>query len=155
MTSNEKALHSISIFSTLNEEEVQRIAAACVERSYPASEIIFVEHTEGDELYMILEGEVGIQIELANEDDAMPLLTLGPGDVFGELSVVDDAPRSATARTFTDSHVLVLKKRDFDHLIESDHHLGFKVMREVAKLVSRRVRATNQKILDNVSWGMI
>ena len=149
------SLQATSIFSDLDPSEIHRIAELCQERTYQASDIIFVEHTEGNELFIILEGEVSIRLELASDDEDMPLLTLGKGDVFGELSVVDDSPRSATARCLSDASVLVLKKEDFDRLIDSDHDLGFKVMRNVAKLVSRRVRATNQKILDNVSWGMI
>jgi CRP-like cAMP-binding protein len=114
-----------------------------------------VEHTEGDEMYLIIEGEVSIQLELANEDDMMPLITLRGGDIFGELSVVDESPRSATARSLTPTRLLVLSKKDFDNLMESDHELGYKVMKKIAKLVSRRVRHANQKILDNVSWGML
>jgi CRP-like cAMP-binding protein len=149
------SLHATSIFSDLDPSEIHRIAGLCEERAYQAADLIFVEHTEGNELFIILEGEVSIRLELASDDESMPLLTLGKGDVFGELSVVDDSPRSATARCISDARVLVLRKEDFDRLIETDHDLGFKVMRNVAKLVSRRVRATNQKILDNVSWGMI
>jgi len=152
---HKESLKTISIFSDLNDSELDRLAEVCSERTYLADEFIFVEHTEGDELFMILDGEVSIQLELSNEEDSMPLLSLGKGNVFGELSVVDNAPRSATARAATDTHLLVLGKKDFDNLIESDHDLGLKVMRNVAQLVSKHVRTTNQKILDNVSWGMI
>lgn len=155
MTTIKEAIHHVSIFQDLTEDETGRVAAICGARSYSEGEVIFVEHTEGNELFLILDGEVTIQLELANQDDAMPLVTLGRGDVFGELSVVDEAPRSATARCARDARVLVLTKADFDRLIESDHDLGLKVMRNVAQLVSRRVRQANQKILDNVSWGMI
>lgn len=148
-------LSQSSVFADLSTEELARVAGICSERDYPGGEFVFVEHTEGDELFVILEGEVAIQLELACEEDGMPLVTLGPGAVFGELSVVDESPRSATARCLTDIKVLVLKKVDFDNLIESDHDLGFKLMRNLARLVSNRVRKANQKILDNVSWGMI
>jgi CRP-like cAMP-binding protein len=148
-------LRSVSIFADLTEDEFRRIGGLCADSSCAAGEIVFVEHTEGSEMFLILEGRVSIQLELANEEDVMPLVSLGKGEVFGELSVVDASPRSATARALEDSRFLVLKKKDFDDLMESDHTLGFKVMRSVAKLVCRRVRATNQKILDNVSWGML
>jgi len=155
MNSYEKILKTVSIFSGLDEDEIQRVAGICAERRYREGEIIFVEHTEGDELFGILDGEVSISLELTSEDDAMPLVTLRAGDVFGELSVVDESPRSATARAMTDCLVLVIGKKDFDALMEADHDLGFKVMRNLARLVSQRVRSANQKILDNVSWGMI
>jgi CRP-like cAMP-binding protein len=148
-------LNSVSIFSDLEGDELERIAERCEERKFSADDIIFVEHTEGNEMFLILEGQVSIQLELTNEDDVMPLITLKSGDIFGELSVVDESPRSATARSLTDTNLLVLSKRDFDDLMESDHELGYKVMRMIAKLVSRRVRHANQKILDNVSWGML
>jgi CRP-like cAMP-binding protein len=153
---NRKAwLKTVSIFSDLDDNEVTRIAERCHEKTFAADEIIFVEHTEGDEMYVIIEGEVSIQLELANEDDMMPLITLKGGDIFGELSVVDECPRSATARSASDTKLLVLSKKDFDNLMESDHELGYKVMKKIATLVSRRVRHANQKILDNVSWGML
>ena len=150
-----EGLRSVSIFADLTDDEFRRIGELCAESRCAAGEVVFVEHTEGSEMYLILEGEISIQLELANEEDAMPLVSLGKGEVFGELSVVDASPRSATARALEDSRFLVLKKEDLDNLMESDHTLGFKVMRSVAKLVCRRVRATNQKILDNVSWGML
>ncbi|MCA9439815.1 MAG: cyclic nucleotide-binding domain-containing protein, partial [Candidatus Omnitrophica bacterium] len=112
-------LHSVSIFADLNDEEIAKIAEICEEREALRDDVLFVEHTEGDELFIILEGEVTIQLELTSEEDAMPLITLQKGDVFGELSVVDDAPRSATARCLTDCHLLVLKRDDFDRVMES------------------------------------
>ena len=148
-------LRSVSIFEDLDDEVLERISSICETRDYLRGDIIFVEHTEGDELFLILEGEVTIQLELTSEEDAMPLITLQKGDVFGELSVVDEAPRSATARCLTDCRLLVLKKADFERVMDSDHTLGYKVMSQVARLVSRRVRYTNQKIVDNVSWGML
>jgi CRP-like cAMP-binding protein len=151
----ENDLRGVSIFKDLSEEELARVGKLCSEKNFSADELIFIEHTEGDEMFLLLEGEVRISLEMANEDEAMPLVTLGSGEVFGELSVVDDSPRSATARAGTDCRCLVLKKEDFDRLIEEDHDLGFSVMRNVARLVSRRVRNTNQKILDNVSWGLL
>lgn len=148
-------LKSVSIFSELDQDELHRIAEICAERDFLRGDVVFVEHTEGDELFVILEGEVTIQLELISEEDAMPLITLQKGDVFGELSVVDDAPRSATARCLTDCRFLVLKREDFNRVLESDPAMGYKVMSQVARLVSRRVRATNQKIVDSVSWGML
>jgi CRP-like cAMP-binding protein len=155
MNSYEEILKTVSIFSGLGQEEIRRLAKICSERRYHEAEIIFVEHTEGDELFVILEGEVSISLELASEEDAMPLVLLRAGDVFGELSVVDESPRSATARSLRGCRVVVIGKEALDALMESDHDLGFKVMRNLARLVSKRVRSANQKILDNVSWGMI
>lgn len=155
MNAYEDILKSVSIFSGLDQNEIHRVAEICTERCYHEGEIIFIEHTEGDELFVILEGEVSISLELTSEEDAMPLVSLRNGDVFGELSVVDDSPRSATARASSSCRTLVIDKKAFDSLMEIDHDLGFKVMRNLARLVSKRVRNANQKILDNVSWGMI
>ncbi len=155
MSTYESILNTVSTFSGLDEDEIHRVAQICSERRYHGGEIIFIEHTEGDELFAILEGEVSISLELASEEDAMPLVCLRTGDVFGELAVVDESPRSATARAVTDCRVLVIGKASLDALMEADHDLGFKVMRNLARLVSYRVRTANQKILDNVSWGMI
>ncbi len=155
MGSYESILAAVSIFTGLDQDEINRLSGICSERRYQEAEIIFIEHTEGNELFIILEGEVSISLELASEEDAMPLVTLRAGDVFGELAVVDESPRSATARALTDCRMLVIGKEPLDALMESDHDLGFKVMRNLARLVSRRVRSANQKILDNVSWGMI
>ena len=155
MSQYDGVLKSVSIFSDVDTYGIQRLGEICQERTYSEDEIIFVEHTEGNELFIILEGEVSICLELASEEDAMPLVTLRSGDVFGELSVVDESPRSATARALTQCRTLVIRKDQFDALMESDHDLGFRVMRNLARLVSKRVRNANQKILDNVSWGMI
>ena len=151
----DKYLQSVSIFSDLDDDEIAQIATICTERDALREEVLFVEHTEGDELYLILGGEVTIQLELTSEEDAMPLITLQKGDVFGELAVIDDSPRSATARCLTDCSLVAIKREDLDRVMEGNHTLGFKVMNQVARLLSRRVRSTNQKIVDNVSWGML
>lgn len=155
MTDYRPHLKNVSLFNGLEDRDLERVVRICHSRSCKEDEIIFVEHTEGSELFIILEGEVSITLELASEEDAMPLVTLRRGDVFGELSVVDESPRSATARCLADCEFLVIDKVDLDHLMDSDHELGYRIMRNMVRLVSQRVRSANQKILDNVSWGMI
>ncbi|GMV64720.1 MAG: cyclic nucleotide-binding domain-containing protein [Candidatus Omnitrophica bacterium] len=148
-------LKNVSIFAGLDEKALAQASLICTSRTCHEDDVVFIEHTEGSELFIILKGEVSITLELASEEDAMPLVTLRKGDVFGELAVVDESPRSATARCLTDCEFLVIEKADLDGLMESDHDLGFTIMRNMVRLVSQRVRSANQRILDNVSWGMI
>src|SRR5688572_2497779 len=91
------ALAKIDLFHELHPEGVERLAGICAEESYRVGDVIFKEGDVGDKLYLILEGRVRISREVSGMGEEA-LAILGPGAAFGEMSLIDDFPRSADAR---------------------------------------------------------
>ncbi|HUR59496.1 MAG TPA: cyclic nucleotide-binding domain-containing protein [Opitutaceae bacterium] len=125
-------------------EELQAFAAGDV-RTFRAGEIIFSSGDWGDGIYLIKTGRVRITAVLDN-NASRTLATFHPGDFFGEMSVIDDAPRSATAQAETDTQALFLGREELLRMLEQNPHLALNLVREFSK----RMRALNQKYLDEV-----
>lgn len=103
-------------------------------RSAKAGEVIFKEGDEADQLFAIKSGEVAIQ--LGNRT----LAELSANSIFGEMALIDDAPRSATAVAKTDVELVAISEKQFLFLVSQTPFFALKVMRVLA----RRLRATNK-----------
>lgn len=105
-------------------------------RSFAAGEIIFNEGDPAQELFVIQSGRVGIQLGNRLLD------TLDPNTIFGEMALIDDAPRSATAVAVTDVTVVPVSEKQFLFLVGQTPYFALKVMRVLA----RRLRVSNKAI---------
>ena len=103
-------------------------------RSAKAGEVIFKEGDEADQLFAIKSGEIAIQ--LGNRT----LAELSANSIFGEMALIDDAPRSATAVAKTDVELVPISEKQFLFLVSQTPFFALKVMRVLA----RRLRATNK-----------
>jgi CRP-like cAMP-binding protein len=103
-------------------------------RSAKAGEIIFKEGDEADQLFAIKSGEIAIQ--LGNRT----LAELSANSIFGEMALIDDAPRSATAVAKTDVELVPISEKQFLFLVSQTPFFALRVMRVLA----RRLRATNK-----------
>ncbi len=126
------------IFKNLNEEECMRIAQASEELAYKKGDIIFEENSLPDGFYIISEGEVEI-LKRGEESPEEILAIKGEGDVFGEMSVIDDMPRSASIRARSNITLLKLGTDVFNSLLKSFSHISL----EIARSICQTVRATN------------
>lgn len=104
-------------------------------QAFPVGQTIFREGDPGDVLYIVIEGEVTILI------DGQPLETLGPGDILGEMALIEDRPRSATALATTDCLLTLVTRQHFLTLIQRTPMFALQVMRVLA----HRLRETNQQ----------
>lgn len=124
---------------------LQELGQADQRRNYGAGALIFSTGDPGDGLYVIESGQVQIVATIGSHA-ARPLATLGPGDFLGEMAVLDSAPRSATARAETATIALFVSRDDFLQLLDRRPTLAIDLIREF----SRRMRALNQKYLDEI-----
>ena len=108
-------------------------------------------HEGGDDAHMILiiQGRVDI-VKEDNSKVQKPLATLGPGRTFGEMSLVDGEPRSASAVAATDVLLVVLTKDNFVRLTENSPHLALNLVLKISRLMSHRLRQTLGKLIDYV-----
>ncbi len=109
---HEEFLGRVPIFEHCTPEEISSIAAVAQEHSYEPGQIIVTQGTPGQAFYLILSGRVSI------ERDGNALGAFGGGDFFGEMSLLDSAPRSATIRAIDETRCLMLSSWDFKGLIE-------------------------------------
>jgi CRP-like cAMP-binding protein len=119
----------------------------------PAGKTVFIENMPGEFLYLVKEGTIRISKMLA-EGDEQTLVVLGAEDTFGEMAVLDGAPRSATARVIEDAQLFSLGKSDFEELCDSYPALGLKLMRNIIRIFSRRIRESNQEYREMLMWSL-
>jgi CRP/FNR family transcriptional regulator, cyclic AMP receptor protein len=134
-------LATVPLFSGLDRNEVQRFGELTRERSYPRGSVILFEDDPGDSLFIVRSGRV--KVVLIGEDGREVILgVLSVGEHFGELSLIDDRPRSAHVIAMEDSNLLVLRRDDFRARVESSPSVAWSLLTEL----SRRLRRADDKI---------
>ncbi len=121
------------------------IESAGVVRNFETGEVIFSQGDEGDGLYIVDSGEVRISA-VVGQNQARTLATIGPGDYFGEMAVLDSAPRSATATAETATKTTFLARDKFLPLLQDHPEIALNIAREF----SARMRKLDQKYSDEV-----
>src|SRR5262249_2888588 len=130
--------------SALN-EELRSLGRTGHRQKFSAGEVIFSAGDPGDGLYLVELGRVQISAVVGNGQSRV-LATIGAGDFFGEMAVLDDAPRSATAKADADTETFFLARNDLLGLLERRPHFALELIREF----SLRMRALNQKYADEI-----
>ena len=104
-------------------------------RSYSAGAAIFAEGDPGQEMHVVIEGSVDIVTE------GKVLERIGRGGIFGEMALIDDSPRSASAVAGSDCRIAAINKRQFIYLVQETPSFSLQVMREMADRLRRRTHA--------------
>ncbi len=131
-------LRSLQLFVDLSPGELRLVESLLHERNYLAGEVVFDEGEEGQAIYIVLEGEVGISRKSEGSDAAVA--RLGEGTFFGELALLVGAPRSADAIATLDTRLAVLFREDFLELLETHGRIASKITRRLARHVGERLR---------------
>jgi CRP-like cAMP-binding protein len=140
----QSALGKIHLFRGLAPRGLERIAAIAGEETH-ARGLVFREGELGDKLYFILEGKVRISRNLAGMGEEA-LAVLGPGDAFGEMSLIDDTPRSADAHVHEPCRLLVITREAFEDLLFIHKDLAYEILWNFVKILSHRLRDANDKM---------
>jgi CRP-like cAMP-binding protein len=152
-TINLGVIRASALFVDMSEAEIASLAELFSEKSMPAGKTVFIENMPGESLYLVKEGTIRISKMLA-EGDEQTLVVLGPEDTFGEMAVLDGAPRSATARVIEDARLLSIRKNDFEELCDSYPALGLKLMRNIIRIFSQRIRESDQEYREMLIWSL-
>jgi CRP/FNR family transcriptional regulator, cyclic AMP receptor protein len=140
-----EVLAQIDLFSGLPPEHLNRVVAIGIEEQYRSSATIFAEGEPGDKFYLIVEGAVRISRFVPGMGEEA-LAVLRPGHYFGEMSLIDDAARSATAVCHERCRLFVVNRRDLEDLLFVDRDLAYELLWNWVRTLSRRLRATNDKM---------
>jgi HEAT repeat protein len=135
------ALQSVPLFTHLSLEQLEIINRLLQEVQYLSGEVIVREGDPGDELFVLVEGEVEF-IKAYQSEAEEPLHTMRPVGYFGEIAVLDDEPRSLTVRASEDSRLLTLAGARFKELIMQAPEISF----EVFPVLIRRIRAAEERL---------
>jgi CRP/FNR family cyclic AMP-dependent transcriptional regulator len=128
------------LFKNLNFEEAQNLARICHQEQFKKGETIIEENALGQALYLVENGEVRV---IKGEGSAAKEITrLGAGQLFGEMSLIEDELTSATVVAATDVRLLVIRRNEFEDLLANNQALALKVYKSFCKTLSERLRKT-------------
>lgn len=140
-----KLLKKIPLFQDFKVTELLNVAMVAERESWPAGSLIFKERSQGEALYVIKEGRVRVT-KLDSGGKEHILAYLGAGEYFGEISLVDNAPRSASVYAETDAELLKIKRKDFRNLIAGNKEIERKFYKSFTEVLCARLRAANENL---------
>lgn len=154
-------LKQADIFIDLSPTQLELIAAICDERRINTGDIVFEENSPSDELYIIAQGEIEIQVDpsLVADDSARPMgpvtiATLRRGQSFGEVALVDQGLRSATAKcAHHNTQLLIIPRLKLMTLCDTYPQLGYRLMRNLAADLALKIRNTDMRIREELLYG--
>ncbi len=137
----EDTLAHVELLSNLDKKELQVLSKSCQERKYSAGSTLIKQGDTGVGLYVIISGHVKTT-QAKNPDRAeVDLGTYGPGNVLGEMALLDDLPRSATITAVDDVTALLLPVWEFRATVRDHPEIGLKLL----SVLSKRLRKTESK----------
>ncbi len=146
-------LRGVAIFHDLDVGELARVAEVCRFEEFVSGEYIFREGEAGNRLYLIIEGDVRISSVVPGGGEEA-LAVLKPGAVFGEMSVFDRSERSTDAISHGGTKVLTISRSDFELLLDFNRDIAYKVLWSCTRLLSGRLRATNDSLRSFLAMSM-
>ena len=126
------ALRESALFRRLSDAALANLGSRLARRRYRRGEVIFHEGDPGEAVHVISEGRVKIS-RLSPDGEEAIIAALGPGDVFGELVLLDGAPRSATAAALEPTETLTLRRADFVALVDDDATFRWALLAGIAQ----------------------
>jgi CRP/FNR family transcriptional regulator, cyclic AMP receptor protein len=138
-------LASVPLFVGLDDETASALASALTTRAVVRGHVVFQEGEKGDRLFVVLDGKIKISRAAADGRENL-LAVLGPGEMFGELSLFDPGPRTATATAITESTLASLDHDDLRPLLLAQPTVAAQFLRALAE----RLRRTNEAMADLV-----
>lgn len=138
-------LSQVYLFRELTPGEMERVLTISKEKKVKKNEIIFREGDIGDAFYLIVTGSVRISTMVPGVGEEA-LTILKEGEYFGEMALIDDAPRSASAIANDDTMLFCIGKDDFRKLLERQTDIAYKLLWIFTKTLSARLRKTDEQL---------
>ena len=138
-------LKEISFFSDIPDKDLSQIAEIMVEKRYRKGAVIIEERTEAERFFIIYKGKIEITKKFESDEEFV-LSVQSDGDFFGEMALLDEQPRSATARALEPTIVLETSRKNFETLLYKAPMLAYRIMREL----SSRLRETGALLVSHL-----
>jgi CRP/FNR family cyclic AMP-dependent transcriptional regulator len=134
-------LKSVPLFASFPDEQLRALATLVTRRSAPRSSLIMAAGDATESLYVVISGRLKVMMGDAEGKEVI-LAILGPGEIFGEMGLIDDSPRSASVIAIEPCELLSLSRRDFKKFMAENFDMAMAVMKGLV----RRLREADRKI---------
>ncbi len=140
------ALSQVNVFSRLSWQEIKIVESAVHIRTYTPNEPIFQQGDPGSGMYIIIEGRVGIYLDIPNHEPKL-LSELGEGDFFGEIALLDASPRTAAATAMENCTIIGFYRPDLMDILKVKPIVGGKILLSLSEVLATRLRSTNSELV--------
>ncbi|MBP7654442.1 cyclic nucleotide-binding domain-containing protein [Candidatus Dependentiae bacterium] len=131
-------LKKVSLFENLSNEDLNSLSKKIKLENFEKKSMVFKENEPGNKLYILIEGKLVLSKNIENKEKVVAVII--PVNPVGEMSILDDEPRSLTVKTVADSKLLSLEKEDFKEMVRNNPEISFKIF----KILSSRLREATQ-----------
>jgi len=147
-----RLLSELPLFRELTTTELMMVLMATNKKQYEPGQVIVREGNEGDSLFIVKEGEVEVR-KYDGKGSEHQLATLGPGECFGEISLIDSEPRSASVYAQTDCTLYRITRNNFADLILHHKEIERKFYKAISITLAQRLRRVNEYLTFNLEVG--
>jgi len=141
---------NIPLFEKINGEEVKVVARHMDTIDLNTGDILFRESDKGNYVFFIKEGELDVLKKSETSGKDVTLATLREGQSIGEMSIIDDFPRSATIQAKKRSKLYILSKSAFDMILNKHPKIGIKLLKGISHLLSKNLRETSRRLAEYI-----
>jgi len=138
----------IPLFDNLTEKEIKEFLSFTNAVRYEKDHYLFRKGDQSKDLYIIFSGHVEISSGASDNDESIHFPVLGDGTIFGEIAFFDNNPRTASIKTLDHLEAIVLSQEDFFRFEEANPKLAIKVLKEFARIISERLRWSDEIIVE-------
>ena len=146
MPNSASVVHS-PFLDALPAQARQLLIPLAVSKSFHPGDELFHEGRPHDDIYLVTQGHIRLEM-FVRDRGHLPLLTAGPGDLVGWSPLFNDHPMTATAIAMDHVHTLAFSGQRLQELCESNHDVGYHLMRKIVQVLSNRLVATRLQLLD-------
>lgn len=139
--------NQIKLFENCARDDLVKLARASSYKLFEKNEKVIEKGQEGQGIYIIERGRLDVQ--LTDDESESSVASIDAHDIVGEMSLIDDQPRSANVYAQRESQLLFLPKESFFDLIRNSPVTGCRILIVLSRILSRRLRQTNQQVTDN------
>lgn len=141
-------------FSEFDEATLDCFQAAASEQTFSSGDVLYHEMSEDDEIYFIVEGTIGISVELASAYHKIDQIEGGPGELVGEGCFIAEGPRPATVTATSAVQVLVWDVNSWKKIATENPLIGYKLAAFSGKVLFARVCKLRDSLINNMAWGI-
>lgn len=143
-------LRAMPFTQGMDHNQVKKLASLAVEVKFAPDEVIFREGDEARAIYLIEEGQIALESNVAGRG-LVTMLTLGPGELLGWSSLFPPRRKTSNARAIQPTWAIAIDTEKLQEVCKTDHQLETVIIRRVADVIAGRLKATRQHLLDNLA----
>lgn len=147
---SKRVLRQSDLFSDLNEIHLNLVLMVCEEINYVSGELIFEQGEPGNAIYIIARGDVDIFLQSEDAGQEQYVTTLGAESTFGEVILVEESRRTASARSKSDAQLIRIPRNRLLKLCQDYPEIGFHIMYRIAAELARKLHSSNVNIREQL-----